>query len=75
MKDAYPIATFTWLLCYKKNPDPKKAEVLRNLLLYCLTDGQKESEALGYLPLAGSRGRQGERPWFKTDTVAAQFPW
>jgi phosphate transport system substrate-binding protein len=51
VKDAYPIATFTWLLCYKKNPDPKKAEVLRNLLLYCLTDGQKESEALGYLPL------------------------
>jgi phosphate transport system substrate-binding protein len=51
VKDAYPIATFTWLLCYKKNSDPKKAEVLRNLLLYCLTDGQKESEALGYLPL------------------------
>jgi phosphate transport system substrate-binding protein len=51
VKDAYPIATFTWLLCYKKNADPKKAEVLRNLLLYCLTDGQKESEALGYLPL------------------------
>src|ERR1019366_4625696 len=35
VKDAYPIATFTWLLCYKKNADPKKAEVLRNLLLYC----------------------------------------
>jgi len=51
VKDAYPIATFTWLLCNKKNPDPKKAEVLRDLLLYCLTDGQKESEALGYLPL------------------------
>jgi phosphate transport system substrate-binding protein len=51
VKDAYPIATFTWLLCNKKNPDPKKAEVLRNLLLYCLTDGQKEAEALGYLPL------------------------
>ena len=51
VKDAYPIATFTWLLCYRKGPDPNKAEVLRNLLLYCLTDGQKESEALGYLPL------------------------
>lgn len=50
-KDAYPIATFTWLLCYKKNPDPRKAEVLRGLVSYILTDGQKESEALGYLPL------------------------
>ncbi|HWJ18178.1 MAG TPA: phosphate ABC transporter substrate-binding protein PstS [Geobacterales bacterium] len=51
VKDAYPIATFTWFLSYKKYPDPNKAEVLRNLLMYCLTDGQKESEALGYLPL------------------------
>src|SRR5271166_5218026 len=51
VKDAYPIATFTWLLCYKKNPDPRKAEVLRDLASYILTDGQKESEALGYLPL------------------------
>jgi phosphate transport system substrate-binding protein len=51
VKDAYPIVTFTWLLCYKHNPDPRKAEVLRNLALYVLTDGQKESEALGYLPL------------------------
>ena len=50
-KDAYPIATFTWFLAYKKNSDPGKAEVLRNVLMYCLTDGQKESEALGYLPL------------------------
>jgi len=50
-KDAYPIATFTWFLSYKKNSDPRKAEVLRNVLMYCLTDGQKESEALGYLPL------------------------
>jgi phosphate transport system substrate-binding protein len=50
-KDAYPIATFTWLLCYKKNPDPRKAEVLRNVVSYILTDGQKESESLGYIPL------------------------
>ena len=51
VKDAYPIATFTWFLAYKKNSDPNKAEVIRNILMYCLTDGQKQSEALGYLPL------------------------
>jgi len=54
VKDAYPIVTFTWFLSYRRNPDPNRAEVLRNLLMYCLTDGQKESEALGYLPLPDS---------------------
>ena len=53
-KEAYPIVTYTWLLCYKQYPDKKKAEILRNLIEYCLTDGQKDSEALGYLPLPSS---------------------
>jgi phosphate transport system substrate-binding protein len=50
-KDAYPIATYTWLLCYKQYHDKGKYQTLRDLLNYCLTDGQKESEALGYIPL------------------------
>jgi len=50
-KEAYPIVTYTWLLCYKQYQDKKKLEVLKSLLEYCLTDGQKESEALGYLPV------------------------
>ena len=58
--DAYPIATFTWLLCYKKYPDPKKAEVVRDFLMYSLTEGQKESEALGYFPLPEALATQGE---------------
>jgi phosphate transport system substrate-binding protein len=51
VEDAYPIVTFTWLLCYKQYPNKRKAEVLQELLDYCLTDGQKEAEALGYIPL------------------------
>lgn len=50
-KDAYPIATYTWIICYKQYHDKGKFQVLQNLLTYCLTDGQKESEALGYIPL------------------------
>ncbi|HTS68038.1 MAG TPA: phosphate ABC transporter substrate-binding protein PstS [Terriglobia bacterium] len=50
-KDAYPIATYTWLLCYKQYHDKAKFQTLQDLLNYCLTDGQKESEALGYIPL------------------------
>ncbi len=50
-KDAYPIATYTWIICYKQYHDKRKFQVLQGLLTYCLTDGQKESEALGYIPL------------------------
>lgn len=48
--EAYPIATFTWMLFYKEQ-DAKKAEVLRNLVEYCATDGQKIADSMGYLPL------------------------
>jgi phosphate transport system substrate-binding protein len=50
-KDAYPIATYTWMICYKQYKDKGKFQLLQDLLTYCITDGQKESEALGYIPL------------------------
>jgi phosphate transport system substrate-binding protein len=48
---AYPIATYTWMLFYKDSKDPKKAAALRELVDYCLTDGQKLSAQMGYIPL------------------------
>jgi phosphate transport system substrate-binding protein len=48
--DAYPIATFTWLLAYKKQ-DAKKAEWMRKLVDYCVTAGQASSDSMGYIPL------------------------
>ena len=50
-KDAYPIATFTYLLIPTKFSDPKKAKVVKDFLKWMLTDGQKEVEALDYAPL------------------------
>ena len=50
-KDAYPIVTFTWMLFYKKYDDKNKLDAIRALINYGLTDGQKESESLGYVPL------------------------
>jgi phosphate transport system substrate-binding protein len=50
-KEAYPIVTYTWLIAYKQYKDKPKFDVLQSLLQYCLTDGQKDSEALGYIPL------------------------
>ncbi|CAL1241362.1 phosphate ABC transporter substrate-binding protein PstS [Candidatus Methylocalor cossyra] len=48
---SYPIATFTWMMFYKDNGNPKKAEVLRDVVEYCLTEGQKSSAKMGYIPL------------------------
>jgi phosphate transport system substrate-binding protein len=54
--DAYPIVTYTWLICYRKYPDAKKLAALQDLLKYCITEGQKDSESLGYIPLPASTG-------------------
>jgi len=52
--DAYPIVTYTWLLCYKKYADPKVAEALKAVIRYGLSDGQRFSAELGYVPLPDS---------------------
>ena len=49
--DAYPIVTYTWLLCNKKYADPKIAEALKAVIRFGLADGQKFSAELGYVPL------------------------
>jgi phosphate transport system substrate-binding protein len=48
---AYPIVTYTWMVFYKKYDDPKKAEAIREVVKYCLTEGQKVSGKMGYIPL------------------------
>lgn len=49
--DAYPIVTYTWMILYKKYDNKYKLDALKALVTYGLTDGQKESESLGYVPL------------------------
>ena len=50
----YPIASFTWLLLYKKYDDAAKLKALKDFIAWGLTDGQKFSEELGYIPLPAS---------------------
>jgi phosphate transport system substrate-binding protein len=50
-KDSYPIATYTWMIFYKKNQDAEKTKAIKGMIEYCLTEGQKISEKMGYLPL------------------------
>ncbi len=48
---SYPIATFTWMLFYQQNASPEKAKILREVVEYGLTEGQKMSGKMGYIPL------------------------
>lgn len=50
-KDAYPIATYTWLLLPEQIEDKSKNSVLLGLVRWMLTSGQKKCSALGYAPL------------------------
>jgi phosphate transport system substrate-binding protein len=49
--DAYPIASFTWLLIPVRLPDAAKGKLLRDLLTWIVTTGQGEAESLAYAPL------------------------
>src|SRR5207244_4763296 len=50
-KDAYPIASFTWLLLYQNPTDKERARVMVDFLKWALTDGQKFAPDLGYAQL------------------------
>jgi len=57
-KDAYPIATFTWLLFPQEIKDGAKKAALLALLRWILTAGQSECSALAYTPLPRSVAAQ-----------------
>jgi phosphate transport system substrate-binding protein len=50
-KDAYPIASFTWLLIPAQSKDPAKGKILSDFLTWMVTDGQKMTSSLAYAPL------------------------
>lgn len=49
--NAYPIASFTWLLFYENPKDKVRARAMVDFLKWALTDGQKFAPELGYAPL------------------------
>jgi phosphate transport system substrate-binding protein len=50
-KNAYPIASFTWLLVPATIQDGAKRKVITDFLHWMLTDGQKHAEPLAYARL------------------------
>lgn len=50
-ENSYPIVTYSWLLAYKNYEDSNKAKVLKDVVKWCLSGGEKFAEELGYIPL------------------------
>ena len=49
--DAYPIASFTWMLLYQHPSDHVRSAAMVDFLKWALNDGQKFAPSLGYAPL------------------------
>ncbi|HEY0875180.1 MAG TPA: phosphate ABC transporter substrate-binding protein PstS [Vicinamibacterales bacterium] len=50
-ENAYPIASFTWILLYQNPDDKAQARVMVEFMKWALTDGQRHARELGYAPL------------------------
>ncbi|MGH7520714.1 MAG: phosphate ABC transporter substrate-binding protein PstS [Gemmatimonadales bacterium] len=57
---AYPAASFTWLLVHKAYGDSAKARALVQFIWWAQTDGQAKAPELGYAPLPKEM-----RPWIQ----------
>lgn len=72
--DAFPIASFTWLLVRKTYPDATKARELVKFIHWALIEGQTQAPRLGYAPLPKEM-----LPWIearlKTITAGGRAVW
>jgi phosphate transport system substrate-binding protein len=53
-KDAYPIASFTWLLIPAQSKDPNKGKIIVDFLNWMLDKGEGMVSQLDYAPLPQS---------------------
>jgi phosphate transport system substrate-binding protein len=70
-KDAYPIASFTWLLVPARIADANKGRALKQFLEWMLADGQALAPPLNYAPLPAAVVEL-ERKTLKDITVGGQ---
>ena len=49
--NSYPIVTYTWILAPKNSGNPTKANAMKDMLKWGLTQGQQFAPELGYIPL------------------------
>jgi phosphate transport system substrate-binding protein len=55
-ENAYPIASFTWILLEQNPQDKRQAKVMVEFLRWALTDGQPMAREMGYAPLPKNVG-------------------
>ena len=48
---SYPILSLSWLIVHKTYQDEAKYAAMKDVIQYCLTEGQNISDKLGYIPL------------------------
>jgi len=67
--DAYPIASFTWLLLHKQYDDAATAQALAKFVWWAETAGQARCADLGYAPLPDAM-----QPWIRArlESITAQ---
>lgn len=56
--EAYPIVGFTYILLYGKYPAATKVDDLKELMKWCLIDGQEACDRLGYIRLSPGVAKQ-----------------
>lgn len=49
--NAYPIASYVYVLVYREQTDPRIGKTLKEFLTWCINDGQKHAQPLYYSPL------------------------
>jgi phosphate transport system substrate-binding protein len=69
--DAYPIASFTWILLYQRQSDAEKSRKLVDFLKWAVTEGQQFAADLHYAPLPDKIVAGVQR---KLDTVTSAAP-
>ncbi|MBI2822896.1 MAG: phosphate ABC transporter substrate-binding protein PstS [Acidobacteria bacterium] len=60
-KDAYPIASFTYILVYREQPDPAKGRAMAEFLWWAIHDGESMARDLLYAPLPREVVEKAER--------------
>lgn len=50
-KGAYPIASFTWILVYRNQPNAQKGKLLEDFLHWAYENGESVASSLDYAPL------------------------
>ncbi len=72
--DAYPVASFTWLLIRREYDDAARAAALVEFVWWALTEGEEDAPGLGYAPIPSQL-----TPWIadrlRTVTAGGEPVW